>query len=167
TKIIHDRWLAEFKRMYFINLERSQSGQLNDQLFVYARSNRRRFVAELMEFILFPSVSPQPERAPAIKKCAAWLANHLHRIGLERVRVVSPQRHPMVYAERIRLSGKPTVLIYGHYDVQPAEPLARWESPPFEPVLRGMDLFGRGASDDKGQLFVHVKALETYLRTTG
>jgi acetylornithine deacetylase/succinyl-diaminopimelate desuccinylase-like protein len=80
---------------------------------------------------------------------------------------VPTKRHPIVYAESRRAPGKPTVLIYGHYDVQPADPLSEWRSPPFEPLLRGENLYGRGASDDKGQLFAHIKAVECYLRTEG
>lgn len=135
--------------------------------FTYSQANRQRFVAELMEFLRFPSVSAQPKQSKAIKKCAAWLANHLRKIGLQDVQVISTPRHPLVYAEWVHLTDRPTVLIYGHYDVQPADPLALWSSPPFEPTLHGNDLLGRGASDDKGQLFVHVKALEAYLRTVG
>jgi len=153
--------------MHSINAEELEASQLTAQPVAYGRANRRRFVAELMEFIRFPSVSAQPEQAKALKKCAAWLAEHLNGIGLERVRVVPTPRHPLVYAEWMHRPNQPTVLIYGHYDVQPADPLTKWETPPFQPVLRGNDLFGRGASDDKGQMFAHLKALESYLRTTG
>lgn len=141
--------------------------QPSNQLFTFAHNNRQRFVAELMEFIRFPSVSAQPERAASVKKCALWLANHLREVGLEGVQVVSTPCHPLVYAEWSHLPDRSTVLIYGHYDVQPADPLSLWQAPPFKPTLRGSDLFGRGASDDKGQLFVHVKALEACLQTTG
>jgi acetylornithine deacetylase/succinyl-diaminopimelate desuccinylase-like protein len=141
--------------------------QLADQPFVYAHAHRSRFLAELENFIRFPSVSAQPKHADDAKKCAAWLANHLHRIGLDRVNVIPTSRHPIVYAEWQHAPGLRTVLIYGHYDVQPPEPLNEWHSPPFEPTVRGNELYGRGASDDKGQLFTHVKALESYLLTTG
>lgn len=86
---------------------------------------------------------------------------------MERVTVVPTGGHPIVYAECCHTPGRPTVLIYGHYDVQPAEPLDEWQSPPFEPMVRGNDLYGRGASDDKGQLFAHMKALEAFLQTGG
>lgn len=99
--------------------------------------------------------------------CGLWLANHLQRIGLDRVQVISTPRHPIVYAEWLRAPGRPILLIYGHYDVQPVDPLSAWRSPPFDPQIREGYLFGRGASDDKGQLFTHVKALEAYLGTTG
>ena len=129
-----------------------------------ARRERRRFLAELKEFVRIPSVSSQPARAPDVKRCAAWLANHLRQVGLEHARVIETPRHPLVYADWLHAPGRPTVLIYGHYDVQPAEPLGEWRTPPFEPTVRGQNLYGRGACDDKGQLFAHVKALEFYLR---
>ena len=131
----------------------------------YALQNRGRFVAELKDFIRFPTVSAQPEHAGDLKKCAKWLADHLHWIGLKNVRVIPTAGHPIVYADWLQQPALPTVLIYGHYDVQPPDPLEEWHSPPFEPVVRGEQLYGRGASDDKGQLFTHIKALEAYLKT--
>src|SRR5215469_1519354 len=133
----------------------------------YARKNRDRFVAELKEFIRFPSVSNEPQRWPDLAHCAHWLATHLGGIGLEGARIVATKRHPIVYASWQHAPGRPTLLIYGHYDVQPAEPLAAWQTSPFHPVVIGEDLYGRGASDDKGQLFTHLKALESYLKTSG
>lgn len=133
----------------------------------YAHANRARFVAELKEFVSFPSVSARSANAGDITRCAEWLADHLHRIGMQHVEVVATRGHPLVYGEWLELPGAPTVLIYGHYDVQPAEPLDQWRSPPFEPVVRGKDLYGRGASDDKGQLLAHIKAVESCLRTSG
>jgi acetylornithine deacetylase/succinyl-diaminopimelate desuccinylase-like protein len=131
----------------------------------YAQSHRSRFLAELKDFVRFPTVSAQPKYAGDLKKCATWLANHLREVGLERVHVVATARHPLVYAASRRLPGRPTVLIYGHYDVQPADPIREWRSPPFEPTVQGQDLVGRGACDDKGQMFTHIKALESYLKT--
>ena len=133
----------------------------------YALQNRGRFVAELKDFIRFPTVSAQPKHAGDLKECAKWLAEHLRWIGMDNVRVIPTAGHPIVYADWLREPGLPTVLIYGHYDVQPPDPLEEWHSPPFDPVVRGEQLFGRGASDDKGQLFTHIKALEAYLRTGG
>ncbi len=100
----------------------------------YTKTSSIRFVEELKNFIRFPSISAQPNHAGNIKKCAVWLANHLQKIGLERVTVVPTQRHPIVYAEWRHLPNHPTVLIYGHYDVQPPEPLREWNSPPLDPV---------------------------------
>ncbi len=131
----------------------------------YARAHRRRFLTELVDFVRFPTVSAQPKHAADIQKCATWLADHLRQIGLERVRIIQTRGHPLVYGAWTRAPGCPTVLIYGHYDVQPADPLAEWRSPPFEPAIRGGNLYGRGASDDKGQLFTHLKALESWFQT--
>ena len=136
-----------------------------DASLTHARTHRARFVGELKEFVRFPSVSAQPRHARAVQQCAAWLAAHLRSVGLERVAIIPTPRHPLVYAEWRHRPGRPTVLIYGHYDVQPPDPLAEWRSPPFAATVRGADLYGRGASDDKGQLFAHVKALESYLHS--
>jgi acetylornithine deacetylase/succinyl-diaminopimelate desuccinylase-like protein len=131
----------------------------------YARRNRPRFVEELKQFVRFPSVSNQPKHARDLRRCASWLASHLRRVGLENVRVIPTRLHPIVYASWRHAKHRPTLLIYGHYDVQPAEPLDEWRTPPFEPVIHDNNLYGRGACDDKGQLFTHVKALESYLKT--
>ena len=133
----------------------------------YSRSQRKRFVGELRDFIRFASVSAQPRHAADIRRCADWLADHLRGLGLEAVRVIPTAGHPVVYADWRRAFGRATLLIYGHYDVQPADPLDAWISPPFEPTVRGENLHGRGASDDKGQLFTHVKAVESHLRAAG
>jgi acetylornithine deacetylase/succinyl-diaminopimelate desuccinylase-like protein len=129
---------------------------------------RERFphtVAALAELISFPSVSAQPARAGDVAACAAWLADRLRRIGLADARVVATRGHPVVFASWRGSGERPTLLVYGHYDVQPAEPLGAWRSPPFAPAVRDGALYGRGASDDKGQLLAHVAAMEAYLRT--
>lgn len=131
----------------------------------YVRENRARFADELKDFVAYPSISAQPKHAAATRRCAAWLADHLRRCGLRNVRVIPTKRHPLVYADWLRVPGRRTLLIYGHYDVQPPEPLREWQSPPFSPTIRGNNLYGRGASDDKGQMFAHVKAVEACLRT--
>lgn len=137
------------------------------QSLAYAQANGARFVKELKQLVRFPSVSARPQYAGELRNCAAWLAEHLAHIGMERATVIPTQRHPLVYAEWLHARDAPTVLVYGHYDVQPAEPLDQWRSPPFEPLQFGEDLHGRGASDDKGQLFAHIKAIESCLRTSG
>lgn len=137
------------------------------QPLAYVGQHRARVVQELQQLVQLPSVSAQPTHAPDVRRCAEWLAQHLRAIGMERAQVVATPRHPIVYASWLRAPGRPTVLIYGHYDVQPPEPLASWRDPPFAAVVRGETLFGRGASDDKGQLWAHVTALEAYLRTSG
>jgi len=134
-----------------------------DDALTYARQNRPRFLAELKDFVRFKTISSQPAHAGDLKKCAAWLADHLRRIGLDNVRVIPTRGHPVVYGAWQRVPGAPTVLVYGHYDVLPADPLQEWRTPPFAPTVRGQNLYGRGACDDKGQMFAHVKALESYL----
>ena len=131
----------------------------------YARAHRQRFVTELKEFLRFPSVSSQTARASDIRRCASWLARHLQGIGMQWVHVIPTRGNPIVYASWQGAKNRPTLLIYGHYDVLPGEPLAQWKTPPFSPVVRGRNIHGRGAADDKGQLFSHVKAIESYLRT--
>src|ERR1700735_5308081 len=100
----------------------------------YARRNRARFVEDLKQFVRFPTVSNQPEHARDLRRCASWLAAHLRRVGLEDVRVVPTRRHPIVYATWKHALHRPTLVIYGHYDVQPPEPLSEWRTPPFPPV---------------------------------
>jgi acetylornithine deacetylase/succinyl-diaminopimelate desuccinylase-like protein len=133
----------------------------------YLCAHHDRFVAELAEFVRYPSVSAQPDRVRDVRACADWLARHLQSIGLERVRVLPTGGHPVVWAEWRRAASRPTLLVYGHYDVQPTDPLREWTSPPFEPAIRGDSLYGRGTADDKGQLFIHLKAIESCLRTSG
>jgi acetylornithine deacetylase/succinyl-diaminopimelate desuccinylase-like protein len=132
----------------------------------YARARRQEFVSDLKEFVRFPSVSSQPERAADINRCAKWLAKHLQRIGLERVRIIATRGNPIVYASWQRAPGLPTLILYGHYDVLPGEPLREWRTSPFTPTIQNNNLHARGAADDKGQLFSHVKALESYLKTS-
>jgi acetylornithine deacetylase/succinyl-diaminopimelate desuccinylase-like protein len=139
-----------------------------ESALVYARAHREKSLEELKEFIRFASVSAQPRHAGDTAKCAQWLADHLTGIGLEQVQIVPTARHPLVHAEwRHAPQGIPTVLIYGHYDVQPAEPLEEWRSPPFEPLVRGDHIYGRGADDNKGQMLAHVKAIESFLKSAG
>jgi acetylornithine deacetylase/succinyl-diaminopimelate desuccinylase-like protein len=129
----------------------------------FVARSQPRFNTELQAFVRIPSVSNDPARAADVKRCAAWLAAQLRQIGLQRVRVIPTARHPIVYGEWTGAPGRPTVLVYGHYDVQPAEPLHEWKIPAFEGRIREGFLHGRGASDDKGQLFAHVKAIESLL----
>jgi acetylornithine deacetylase/succinyl-diaminopimelate desuccinylase-like protein len=133
----------------------------------YTDANQSRFITELKHFIRLPSISAQPQHVDDLTQCADWLTSHLQRIGLKHIDSLRTRRHPIVYAESKRLPHRPTVLIYGHYDVQPPDPLDEWHSPPFQPVVRGANLYGRGACDDKGQMFAHIKAIEAYLCTQG
>jgi acetylornithine deacetylase/succinyl-diaminopimelate desuccinylase-like protein len=131
----------------------------------YARRHRARFLSDLASFLRIPSVSADPGRAPDVRRCAHWLAARLRRAGLTRVQIVPTRGHPIVYAAAPRNPGRPTILIYGHYDVVPAGPSSQWRTPPFEPTVRAGAIHARGACDDKGQLFAHVVALESYLNT--
>jgi acetylornithine deacetylase/succinyl-diaminopimelate desuccinylase-like protein len=124
-------------------------------------------VDELRRFVGFPSVSADPVRSGDVRRCAEWLAGRLSAAGLERATVIPTRRHPVVFAQWRHADGRPTVLVYGHYDVQPADPLAAWDSPPFTGTIRGEHLVGRGASDDKGQILAHVLALEALLSRDG
>jgi acetylornithine deacetylase/succinyl-diaminopimelate desuccinylase-like protein len=132
----------------------------------YARLHRGKFVSDLKEFLRFPSVSSQAERAGDVRGCAGWLARHLQETGLKHVRIIATRGHPIVYASWRGAPGRPTLILYGHYDVLPGEPISAWRSPPFVPTLRNNTLHGRGAADDKGQLFCHVKAIESYLKSS-
>lgn len=134
----------------------------------YARRNRERHLSELFDFLRLPSVSTDPTYREATANTATWLAERMEAAGLEHVRVIPTERHPLVYADWLHAGpAAPTVLIYGHYDVQPADPLELWTTPPFEPTVRDDFLYARGAADDKGQLYIHVKAAEAYLRGDG
>jgi acetylornithine deacetylase/succinyl-diaminopimelate desuccinylase-like protein len=133
----------------------------------YAESRQRDFLADLARFARFPSISAEPEHAQDVAACAGWLAARLRSAGLDRVRVVPTRGHPVVTGEWRKAPGRPTLLVYGHYDVQPPGPAAQWETPPFRPVLRGGSLHGRGTADDKGPILAHVTAMESYLRTAG
>ncbi len=132
----------------------------------YAREHRVRFLEALKEFVRIPSISTLPERHADLVRAADWVAHRLTDAGLA-ARVMPSVHHPAVYAEWKGAPGRPTLLCYGHYDVQPPDPLGLWTSPPFEPAERGDDLFGRGASDDKGQLLLEICAVQALLKTAG
>jgi acetylornithine deacetylase/succinyl-diaminopimelate desuccinylase-like protein len=127
----------------------------------YAETHNERFLADLMELLRIPSISTLPNHREDVRQAAEFVATHLRRAGLEQVEVISTQVHPLVYGEWLHAPGKPTMLLYGHYDVQPVDPRALWDTDPFEPTIKGDELFARGASDDKGQMFALVKALES------
>jgi acetylornithine deacetylase/succinyl-diaminopimelate desuccinylase-like protein len=131
----------------------------------YARENQQRFLSELKDLLRIPSVSTEPERKQDVRRAAEVVAGDLKRIGFENVEVVPTQGHPLVYGEWLHAAGKPTVLCYAHYDVQPAEPLDEWTSPPFEPTERNQNLYARGAVDDKGQLWMQFKAFESLMKS--
>jgi acetylornithine deacetylase/succinyl-diaminopimelate desuccinylase-like protein len=130
----------------------------------YARQNQQRFLTELKDLLRIPSVSTAPERKSDVQKAAEYVANDLRRIGVENVEVIPTKGHPLIYADWLHAPGKPTALCYAHYDVQPPEPLDEWVSPPFEPAERDNNLYARGAVDDKGQLWMEIKAIEALMR---
>lgn len=139
---------------------------MSEALDNFIQSHRGRFLEELKTFLRIPSISTLPENRADIQHAAEFVAGSLRDIGMENVEAIPTAGHPLVYGEWLHAPGKPTVLCYGHYDVQPADPLELWESPPFEPTLRNGDLYGRGTADDKGQMYIHIKALEA-LRQRG
>ncbi len=139
---------------------------MNDTLS-YIDSHQDRFVEELKDFLRIPSVSAQPDHNADTRRAAEYVAAEAEKIGLENVGIMETAGHPVVYADWLHAEGKPTVLIYGHYDVQPPEPLELWTSPPFEPTVRGDEIYARGSIDDKGQVHLHLKSIEALMRTHG
>lgn len=133
----------------------------------YLETTQERALGELFDFLRIPSVSTDPELAGEVRRCAEWVVAQLKQIGFARVELHETPGHPIVYAERCEQPGKPTVLLYGHYDVQPPDPLELWTTPPFEPAVRDGKIFARGATDDKGQVFCHIKGLEALIATGG
>ena len=134
----------------------------------HARTHAGRFRQELHDLLRIPSLSGDPAHAGDVRRAADWLAAHLRETGAQNVRVMPTDGHPVVYGEWLGAGDeKPTVLVYGHYDVAPAALEDGWATPPFEPVDKDGNIYARGATDDKGQLFIHVKALESYLKTGG
>ena len=138
-----------------------------EEILTYLESNKDRFLEELKSLLAIPSVSTNKENTEDLQRCARWIADHMRSIGLQNVQIMPTPGHPVIYADWLGAPGLPTVLLYGHYDVQPAEPLELWTSPPFEATVRGKNLFARGAADDKGQVFIHLKSIEAFLRNGG
>ncbi len=131
----------------------------------YIQTNKQRFLDELFELLRIPSVSTDPKFVTHLIKAAKFLSNELRRIGLENVRLYPSEGYPVVFGEKIIDKNLPTVLVYGHYDVQPADPHELWDSPPFEPIIRNEKIYARGACDDKGQMYMHLKAFEAMINT--
>ncbi len=130
----------------------------------YFQKHREQHLNELKQLLTIPSISALSEHKPDIAKAADWISSSLSSAGLENVEIIPTKGHPIIYADHLHAPGKPTVLVYGHYDVQPVDPLHLWETPPFEPSIRDGKLYARGATDDKGQLFLHIKAVEAILK---
>ncbi len=134
---------------------------------LFVEQNKPRLLDELKTFLRIPSVSTLPEHVPDVQRAAQFVADSMKSAGLENIEIISTAKHPLVYADWLHAPGKPTVLCYGHYDVQPPDPLNEWISPPFEPEVRDGNLYARGSADDKGQMYMHIKAVEALLATTG
>jgi acetylornithine deacetylase/succinyl-diaminopimelate desuccinylase-like protein len=138
-----------------------------DNVLSFMKENQARYLEELKELLAIPSVSSQSERKSEMRRAAEWLKNHMGTIGLRNVQIMETEGHPVVYGDWLGAPGKPTILLYGHYDVQPEDPIEKWDSPPFEATIRGENLYARGAADDKGQIFIHLKAIEAFLKNGG
>jgi len=137
------------------------------KLFNHVDANLAAFIEGLKDFLRLPSVSSDPERKADCAHTADWLAAHLKSIGIQETNIFPTEGHPIVYGYHPGPAGAPTVLIYGHYDVQPVDPLELWKNPPFEPVIHDGKIWARGSTDDKGQIWIHLKALETILKNEG
>jgi len=133
----------------------------------YARNKRDETLAELIELASIPSVSTDPAYATHIQEAAEWVAERMRRAGLDNVQIRPTAGHPIVTCSWLGAPGRPTILVYGHYDVQPPDPLEKWRSPPFTPQVRDNRLYARGVSDDKGPMLIPIKAAEAYLKTAG
>ena len=136
------------------------------ELEEYLDAQRSQFEEDLCELLRIPSVSADSKHAPDVRRAADWMVEQFKRLGLQ-VELVETDGHPIVYAESPAIEGVPCALIYGHYDVQPPDPLDEWISPPFEPTRRDGNLYARGATDDKGQMLTHVKSAEAWLKSKG
>ena len=133
----------------------------------YLQANRERILAELVEFVSIPSVSTDPAYAEGVQQAAAWVADKLNAAGPLNARVIPTAGHPLVYGEWLGRPGAPTIIVYGHYDVQPPDPLGRWTTPAFEPTIRDGRLYGRGVSDDKGPMLIPIKVAEAFFAVEG
>ena len=133
----------------------------------FINTHRDKYVDELKAYLAIPSISALPEHASDVKKAAEWSADEMRRIGMQNVRLIDTPGFPVVYGDWLGAPGAPTILFYGHYDVQPVDPVNLWDSPPFEATVRDGEIYARGAADDKGQVFMHLKAIEAHLKQNG
>jgi len=133
----------------------------------YLQDNGPRYQDQLLDFLRIPSISALPAHAPDVQQAAHWVADRLSSAGLENVQVLPTGGHPVVYADWLRAPDRPTVMIYGHFDVQPVDPLELWTTPPFDPTVRDGRVYARGASDDKGNMLIPILAVEALLRAEG
>src|SRR5580765_6753077 len=138
-----------------------------DNVIDFINVNRDRYREEPKGFLAIPSISALPQHAGDVKRCADWCVEEMRRIGLQNVKLLETPGNPVVYGDWLGAEGAPTILFYGHYDVQPVDPLELWESPPFEATVRDGEIYARGSADDKGQVFMHFKAVEAHLKQNG
>jgi acetylornithine deacetylase/succinyl-diaminopimelate desuccinylase-like protein len=135
-----------------------------DNVVDFVNVNRDRYVEELKQYLAIPSVSALPAHAADVRRCAEWTRDELQRVGLQNAKLIETPGNPVVYADWLGAEGAPTILFYGHYDVQPVDPVDEWTSPPFEATIRDGEIYARGSADDKGQIFMHFKAVEAHIR---
>ena len=130
----------------------------------FINTHRDRYVEELKAYLAIPSISALPQHADDVRRCAQWTADEMRRIGMQNVELIDTPGFPVVYGDWLGAEGAPTILFYGHYDVQPVDPVELWESPPFDATVRDGEIYARGSADDKGQVFMHFKAIEAHLK---
>src|SRR3989454_6954437 len=138
-----------------------------EKVIDFINVNREKYLEELKALLAIPSISALPEHAGDVKRCADWCADEMRRIGLQNVRLIATPGNPVVYGDWLGAPGARSILFYGHYDVQPVDPLNLWESPPFEATIRDAEIYARGSADDKGQVFMHFKAVEAHMKQNG
>src|SRR6187455_1452319 len=138
-----------------------------NQVVDFINVNRDRYVEELKQYLAIPSISALPQHTADVRRAAEWTADALKQVGVQNVRLIDTPGNPVVYGDWLNAPGKPTILFYGHYDVQPVDPLDLWTSPPFEPVVVDGRMLARGAADDKGQVHAHVMSAAAVLATRG
>ena len=138
-----------------------------DKLQQYVEQKRDAWLGELTEFLRIPSISTNPAYKAEVRRGAEFVVQALQKVGIQQTELIETSGHPLVYGESSRVEGAPTILCYGHYDVQPPDPLEEWSSPPFEPAIRNGNIYARGAADDKGQVMIQLKAVEALLATAG
>ena len=138
-----------------------------NQVVDFINVNRDRYVDELKQYLAIPSISALPQHAADVRRAAEWTAESLRAAGMQNVKLFETPGNPVVYGDWLNAPGKPTILFYGHYDVQPVDPVELWTSPPFEATVRDGEIYARGAADDKGQVFMHIKAVEAFLKQRG
>jgi acetylornithine deacetylase/succinyl-diaminopimelate desuccinylase-like protein len=140
---------------------------MTNNIVDFINLHRDRYVEELKGYLAIPSISALPQHQGDVRRCADWTADELRRIGMQNVKLIETPGNPVVYADWLGAEGAPTMLFYGHYDVQPVDPVDLWESPPFEATIRDGEIYARGSADDKGQIFMHFKAIEAWLKQHG